>query len=50
MTAEPDCVSLVLQAVVTFWAPGQVQPTCQPLLVEVPVSVTVTSAVTPPDQ
>ena len=44
----PDCVTVAFQALVTFWSPGNFQPTVQPVQAVVPVFATVTLAVKPP--
>ena len=46
--ADPVWVTVAFQALVTFWSPGKVQVSVQPLIGVVPVLVTVRFAVNPP--
>ena len=44
----PDWVTVAFHALVTFWSPGKLKVSVQPLTAAVPVSLMVTLAVNPP--
>jgi len=48
VSVAPFWLTVAFQALATFWSPGKVNASVQPLIVDVPVLAMVTLAVKPP--